>query len=107
MWYFLIFVYFIFPHFFGKFDKEYDYSYIKPLDEKTELTVILKIFIPVYLSAIIYADIESIKTSRPLDAVRNLNWGWKIPLNFVLLFLFGVCGSAQPEEIAKLYTPSQ
>ena len=75
MWYFLIFVYFIFPHFFGKFDKEYDYSYIKPLDEKTELTVILKIYIPIYLSAIIFEDLESIKISRPLDAVRNLHWG--------------------------------
>ena len=47
------------------------------------------------------------KTSRPLDSIRNLHWGLKISLNFVLLFLFGVCGSAQPEEIASLYTPSQ
>ena len=33
LWYFLIIVYFIFPHFFGKFDKEYDFSYMQPFDE--------------------------------------------------------------------------
>ena len=62
--------------------------------------MIIKIYVPIFLAAVVFADIESIKTSRPLDAIRNLHWGWKIPLNFVLLFLFGICGSSQPEEIA-------
>lgn len=100
LWYSLIFVYFIFPRFFTKFNKEYDYNYTEPADEKTELSVIIKIYIPIFLVAVVFADIESMKTWRPLDAIRNLHWRWKIPINFVLLFLFAVCSSAQPKEIA-------
>ena len=107
LWYSLVFVYFIFPRFFKKFNKEYDYTYTQPFDERTELSVIIKIYIPIFLAAVVFADIESFKTWRPLDTIRNLHWGWKIPLNFVFLFLFAVCGSAQPEEIASLYTPRQ
>lgn len=35
---------------------------------------------------------------RPLDKIRDLHWGWKIPLNAVLLLAFTVWGSIQNEE---------
>jgi len=32
------------------------------------------------------ADLETFH-QRPLDGIRNLHWGWKIPVNFALFFV--------------------
>tara|TARA_B110000285_G_C15007497_1_gene554638 strand:+ start:284 stop:574 length:291 start_codon:yes stop_codon:yes gene_type:complete len=36
---------------------------------------------------------ESNPKGRPLDAIRNLNIWWKIPINLFLLFIFFTYGS--------------
>jgi hypothetical protein len=40
-------------------------------------------FIPVFFYGVILADLETFHV-RPLDSIRNLHWGWKIPVNFGL-----------------------
>ena len=37
-------------------------------------------------------------THRPLDRIRDLHWGWKIPLNALLAGAFLVWGSIQNED---------
>ena len=41
--------------------------------------------IPVFFFGVIFADLENLKPTRPLDWLRNLSIWWKIPIN---LFLF-------------------
>jgi len=53
--------------------------------------------IPFFLIGTALADMENM-TFRPLDRIRDLHWGWKIPINAVLLFAFVVWGSIQNEE---------
>ena len=43
-------------------------------------------FIPVFFYGVILADLETFH-NRPLDAIRDLHWGWKIPVNFLLFFV--------------------
>jgi len=43
-------------------------------------------FIPVFFYGVILADLETMH-QRPLDSIRNLHWGWKIPVNFALFFV--------------------
>jgi len=40
-------------------------------------------FIPVFFYGVILADLETFHV-RPLDSIRNLHWGWKIPVNLAL-----------------------
>jgi len=49
--------------------------------------------LPVFFLGVIIADFENMKDSRPLDAVRNLHWGWKIPINLFLIFVIVSLGS--------------
>jgi len=43
-------------------------------------------FIPVFFYGVILADLETFH-NRPLDRIRDLHWGWKIPVNFALFFV--------------------
>lgn len=55
----------------------------------------LRAYIPFFTYGLIFSDSENLKTDnpRPLDAVRELHWGWKIPINLVLVFLFTSYGA--------------
>lgn len=43
--------------------------------------------IPVFFFGVMIADLETFKEYRPLDTLRDLSIWWKIPINFVLLFI--------------------
>ena len=44
---------------------------------------------PVFFFGVAFADLETWKDYRPLDSVRELHWGWKIPLNtFIIAIVF-------------------
>ena len=47
---------------------------------------------PVFFYGVIYADLETFHV-RPLDTLRELHWGWKIPINFGLFFVAVSYGS--------------
>lgn len=53
--------------------------------------------IPFFLIGTALADLENM-THRPLDKIRDLHWGWKIPLNALLAGAFLIWGSIQNEE---------
>jgi len=71
-------------------------------------------FIPVFFYGVILADLETFH-NRPLDAIRNLHWGWKIPVNFALFLvavsfgaytkttMFHHCENAPSEEQGYCY----
>jgi hypothetical protein len=40
------------------------------------------------------ADMENM-VNRPLDKIRDLHWGWKIPVNGVLLAIIVFWGSIE------------
>jgi uncharacterized membrane protein YeiB len=52
---------------------------------------------PIFFFGVMFADIETWKDYRPLDSVRNLHWGWKIPINLVLSIIILSWGSYQDE----------
>jgi len=43
------------------------------------------------------SDMENM-VSRPLDKIRDLHWGWKIPFNGVLLAIIFLWGSIQNDS---------
>jgi len=53
----------------------------------------LRAYLPYFTYGVIFADIENLRDSQPLDRIRKLHWGWKIPINLVLGFLFVSYGS--------------
>ena len=57
----------------------------------------LLINFPYFVIGTAFADLETLK-SRPLDGMRNLNFALKIPINFVLLFVFFSYGSYNKRE---------
>jgi len=48
---------------------------------------------PVFFFGVMFADIETWKDFRPLDSVRELHWGWKIPINTVIIAIIVSYGS--------------
>jgi len=58
-------------------------------------------FIPVFFYGVILADLETLN-QRPLDGIRNLHWGWKIPVNFALFFV-GVSFGAYSKNTSMLH----
>ena len=51
---------------------------------------------PYFLIGCALSDLENM-VDRPLDKIRNLHWGWKIPLNALLITIFFVWGSVAHE----------
>ena len=45
-----------------------------------------------------FADLEHDKNIRRLDAIRNLDWWWKIPINISLFIIFIFYGSVEIES---------
>jgi hypothetical protein len=64
----------------------------KESNEKWKLNNLI-LNMPLFIFGVIFADLETWKDYRPLDSVRELHWGWKIPLNTVILFLVASWGS--------------
>ena len=52
---------------------------------------------PTFLVGTALADLESI-VQRPLDKIRDLHWGWKIPFNGTLIIIALIWGSMNYEE---------
>ena len=55
----------------------------------------LVMYLPLFLIGVIFSDIEHLSKGfgRPLDALRNINFWVKIPINLVFLTIFVVYGS--------------
>jgi len=54
----------------------------------------LKAYLPFFTFGVLFCDVENLKEiGRPLDAIRNLNFWIKIPINLALIFLFISYGS--------------
>ena len=51
---------------------------------------------PLFLIGTVFADLENM-IERPLDSLRDLHWGWKIPINTVLILIACVWGSIDNE----------
>lgn len=54
-------------------------------------------YMPYFLIGTAIADIENM-VQRPLDKIRDLHWGWKIPFNGILLLIIFFWGSIKEEE---------
>ena len=52
-------------------------------------------YLPVFVFGVIFSDIEHLTKGfgRPLDAIRNINFWVKIPINLVFITIFVVYGS--------------
>lgn len=64
-------------------------------NQKAKLTNLI-LMMPIFFFGVIFADLETMK-NRPLDAVRNLHWGWKIPINLFLALVVVSWGSYEDE----------
>ena len=73
------------------------FIWIPQVTDKVGLTKLdfgkLIVHLPVFFLGAILADFETMKDHRPLDALRNLNTWWKIPINLVLIWVFLALGS--------------
>ena len=46
-----------------------------------------------FVIGVVFADLETM-VNRPLDRIRNLHWGYRVPIELVLVTLFLIWGSA-------------
>ena len=55
----------------------------------------LVMYLPLFLIGVIFSDIEHLSKGfgRPLDALRNINFWVKIPINLVFIVIFMFYGS--------------
>lgn len=61
--------------------------------------------LPYFFIGIVFSDMENM-VERPLDRIRNLHWGWKVPINIVLISMFLVWGSSVTETKTECLTGS-
>ena len=54
-------------------------------------------YMPLFLIGVAISDMENM-VHRPLDRIRDLHWGWKIPLNTVLIAIILIWGSIEYES---------
>jgi hypothetical protein len=45
-----------------------------------------------FIIGVVFADLETM-VNRPLDKLRNLHWGYKVPYELLLLAMFLIWGS--------------
>jgi len=57
-------------------------------------------YLPFFFLGVAFSDMESMAT-RPLNAWRDVHWGWKIPINAVLLAVFIIYGSNSNDDTAE------
>ena len=57
---------------------------------------------PLFFIGVMFCDLEHDKAIRRLDALRDLPWYFKIPINTGLLILFCFYGSVWEEENSRL-----
>lgn len=74
-------------------DLAYTDYHFKTSSNTSYLDTNLRAYIPYFTFGVIFADVENLRESVPLGVLRDLHWGWKIPINLVLLFLFFTYGS--------------
>jgi peptidoglycan/LPS O-acetylase OafA/YrhL len=71
-------------------------------DQNTSrLDLNLRSFLPYFTYGVAIADSENLKGDLPLNALRKLDWWWKIPINLVLVFIFLSYGSMTIPETCK------
>jgi len=59
--------------------------------------------VPHFLIGVAISDMENM-VYRPLDKIRDLHWGWKIPLNTVLILIILIYGAIEGDTPDKCYT---
>lgn len=57
---------------------------------------------PTFFWGVMFCDLEHDKVNRRLDALRDLDWWWKVPINATLFILFIFYGSVDIEPLSAL-----
>ena len=74
------------------------YGYLESTSEgRGRVLLGLRWFLPIFTFGILFADLETLRPTRPLDVIRNWPIWAKLILNSLLIVIFVIYGSIIPQ----------